>query len=60
MVKTPKLAYVLILILSIFLSIIKSNSSVIVTIGGSCIRDKDCRKFHGANIRCRKGKCVSI
>ncbi|RHN58941.1 putative Late nodulin [Medicago truncatula] len=59
MVKTPKLVYVLILILFIFLDIIKSNR-VVVTIGGNCIRDKDCLKFYGANIRCRKGKCVAI
>jgi len=60
MVKIPKLVYVLILFLSIFLSIIVSNSSFSSTFVGSCKRDKDCPKIHGANIRCRKGNCVPI
>jgi len=60
MVKTPKLVYVLVLFLSIFLSIIVSISSYLETFASKCIRDKDCPKFNGANVRCRKGECVSI
>ncbi|RHN58944.1 putative Late nodulin [Medicago truncatula] len=58
MVKTPKLVYVLILFLSIFLSMIVSNSSFLGTFISSCKRDKDCPKLYGANFRCRKGTCV--
>ena len=59
MVKTPKLVFVLILFLSIFLSIKVSNSSFRTFIS-NCVRDKDCPKYHGANLRCRKGDCVPI
>jgi hypothetical protein len=60
MAETPKLFYVLVLFLSIFLSIIVCNSSILKFVDRLCETDKDCPKVSGANVRCRKGYCVQI
>jgi hypothetical protein len=60
MVKTPKLVYVLILFLSIFFSIIVSNSFPDKIFFGDCQTDKDCKPKRGVNFRCRKGKCFPV
>jgi len=60
MAETPKFAYVLVLFLSIFLSIIVCNSSFLKFFDGYCETDKDCPKLSRANVRCRKGHCVQI
>ncbi|RHN58946.1 putative Late nodulin [Medicago truncatula] len=60
MAETPKLVYVLVLFLFIFLSIIVCNSSFLKFFDGRCETDKDCPKVPGANVRCRKGHCVQI
>ena len=58
MVETPKLVYVIILFLSIFLC---SNSSFSQMITQSdCKTDKDCPKLRRANVRCHIGQCVPI
>nr|AFK43003.1 unknown [Medicago truncatula] len=59
MAETMKLVYVIILFLSIFLGITLSNSAFSHFIPG-CKTDKDCPKFYGSNVRCRKGKCVQL
>jgi len=59
MVETLKFVYVLILIISIFLIIIVSDSSNPI-IRRYCNTDKDCPKFPNLNIRCRKGYCVQV
>jgi len=58
MVETPKLVYVIILFLSIFLCTNFSFSQRIISV--TCETDKDCQKDRRANIRCRKGYCVPI
>jgi len=60
MVKIPKLVYVLILFLSIFFSIIVSNSSPGKIFFGDCETDKDCIKRRGVSFKCRKGKCFPL
>ncbi|KEH28928.1 Nodule Cysteine-Rich (NCR) secreted peptide [Medicago truncatula] len=60
MVETPKLVYVFILFLSIFLCIIVSNSSFSKTFDRACKTDKDCPKLRGVNVRCRKDQCVTV
>jgi len=57
MVETPKLVYVIILFLSMFLCITSPFSQIAFR---DCKTDKDCSQFRGANIRCRKGACVRI
>ncbi|RHN59344.1 putative Late nodulin [Medicago truncatula] len=56
--ETPKLVYVIILFLSIFLCTNSSFSQMINFRG--CKRDKDCPQFRGVNIRCRSGFCTPI
>ncbi|AES87433.1 putative Late nodulin [Medicago truncatula] len=60
MVQTPKLVYVIVLLLSIFLGMTICNSSFSHFFEGACKSDKDCPKLHRSNVRCRKGQCVQI
>jgi len=60
MVKTPKLVYIRILFLSIFFSIIVSNSFPDTIFIGDCKTDKDCKTKRGVNFRCRKGMCFPM
>jgi len=58
MVETPKLVYVIILFLSIFLCTNSSFSQMIA--GFYCKTDKDCPKLGRANVRCRNDHCIMI